>query len=568
MAGGDMPMNDDEGSDMEGFQAPPLLPEGITKDIVTAAADSEWKQPKNGDEVTVHYVGTLAQDGFEFDSSRSRGQPFVFTLGKGQVIKGWDLGVATMKKGEVAKFTLAPEFAYGEAGSPPKIPANATLVFEVELIGWSSKDDLFGDDGVIKTILTEGSGWKKPKAGDEVLLSLKAVAADGSEIEERGEFEYALGSEALGPIAKAASKALESMKKGETAEIKCSKEYAYGDKHPDGATVTLSLREIYETSDVSFSKDGSVQKKLVKAGEGYDSPKDGAKVKLSVISATDGTTAIDGLKVGTLEFAAEDGEVCDALECAVVEMKKGERAVLTITKPELIREQKLGLQDVKADKVVLTVELEEFEKGKDTWSMSEDEKLEWAVSRKDRGSELLKAGRLAMALRRYKKVVDSFGYLDDMQEENKAKAKALKLACEANTVVVHLKLKDFVAAKAACNSVLKEDKQNIKALYRRAQAELGLKNFLECIGDCKKVVELDSQNKEARALLRQAQLAQREEDKKAKGLFANMCKALGRGAGPAPEKRQCLEGAEDGAGVAAEVAAAEPTEAEAVPMEE
>merc|ERR1719291_1386208 len=112
------------------YEPPKELPDGITKEVITEG--SAWKKPKAGDEVTVHYVGTLQSDGSEFDSSRGRGQPFVFTLGKGQVIKGWDVGVATMKKGEVAKFTLAPEFAYGAGGSPPKIPASATLNFEVE----------------------------------------------------------------------------------------------------------------------------------------------------------------------------------------------------------------------------------------------------------------------------------------------------------------------------------------------------------------------------------------------------------------------------------------------------
>merc|ERR1712137_742434 len=86
------------------------------------------------------------------------------------------------------------------------------------------------------------------------------------------------------------------------------------------------------------------------------------------------------------------------------------------------------------------------------------------------------------------------------------------------------------------NAVLKEDTQNVKAIYRRAQAELGLKNFMDCIKDCKKVVELDPSNKEARALLKQAQAGQKEEDKKAKGLFANMCKALGKGPIPEPGK--------------------------------
>merc|ERR1719160_1274826 len=163
--------DDDMGDDGGDYSMPPELPEGIRKEVVTEAPAECWKTPKKGDEVTVHYVGTLESDGSEFDSSRGRNEPFVFTLGKGQVIKGWDLGVATMKKGEVAKFTLSPEFAYGESGSPPKIPENSTLIFDVELISWASKDDLFGDEGCIKTQITEGSGWKSPKMGDEVLVS-------------------------------------------------------------------------------------------------------------------------------------------------------------------------------------------------------------------------------------------------------------------------------------------------------------------------------------------------------------------------------------------------------------
>ena len=87
---------------------------------------------KEGQTVSVHYVGTLT-DGKKFDSSRDRGQPFVFTIGRG-VIKGWSLGVATMKVGEVARFSLDYEYAYGARGMPPVIPPKATLVFEIELL--------------------------------------------------------------------------------------------------------------------------------------------------------------------------------------------------------------------------------------------------------------------------------------------------------------------------------------------------------------------------------------------------------------------------------------------------
>src|SRR5215213_9868057 len=90
--------------------------------------------PKTGDRVTVHYTGWL-QNGTKFDSSVDRGQPFVFTIGRGQVIRGWDEGVATMHVGDKARLTIPPEMGYGARGAGGAIPPNATLIFEVELLG-------------------------------------------------------------------------------------------------------------------------------------------------------------------------------------------------------------------------------------------------------------------------------------------------------------------------------------------------------------------------------------------------------------------------------------------------
>ncbi|HXQ94694.1 MAG TPA: FKBP-type peptidyl-prolyl cis-trans isomerase, partial [Thermoplasmata archaeon] len=91
------------------------------------------KEAKAGDTVRVHYTGTL-MNGTTFDSSRERGTPFDFKLGTGAVIKGWDQGVVGMRVGGKRRLVIPQDLAYGQAGSPPKIPAGAGLKFDVELL--------------------------------------------------------------------------------------------------------------------------------------------------------------------------------------------------------------------------------------------------------------------------------------------------------------------------------------------------------------------------------------------------------------------------------------------------
>jgi FKBP-type peptidyl-prolyl cis-trans isomerase len=101
----------------------------VTKRILRKGTGAK---PRRGQKVTVHYIGRLT-NGEEFDSSVARNNPFQFQVGKG-VITGWSLALLSMKEGEKSEFTLAPEYAYGAEGAPPKIPPNSTLVFEIEFL--------------------------------------------------------------------------------------------------------------------------------------------------------------------------------------------------------------------------------------------------------------------------------------------------------------------------------------------------------------------------------------------------------------------------------------------------
>ncbi|ESO02599.1 hypothetical protein HELRODRAFT_185002 [Helobdella robusta] len=390
---------------------------GVLKEILKEGEGTE--HPLTGDMVSVHYVGKLP-DGTVFDSSRDRGDLFEFNLGKGTVIKAWDQGVATMKKGELAILYCTPDYGYGKSGSPPKIPPNSPLVFEVELFDW----------------------------------------------------------------------------KGE---------------------------------DVSEGKDEGVLKSTFVAGEGYQTPRDGATCDVHIIGLLNGVEFENRDVTFTVGEACESG-IVDGLEMAITKMKKGEKAKLNIkSKYAYAAEGNSQLNIPPSADLEYHVELKKFEKSKESWELDADEKLEQSEICKTKGTNFFKENKYKLALRYYKKIVDYLKSEDTLQGESAEKRKSLLLAAHLNEALCHLKLKEDLEAFNSCNEALTLDPKNEKGLFRRATAQHNLQNFQEAIQDFKLVLEVDPENKAAKnqiTLISQKLKAIYEKEKKTyAGMFAKFAEA-------------------------------------------
>ncbi|KAK7395412.1 hypothetical protein VNO78_15970 [Psophocarpus tetragonolobus] len=508
-------------------------PGGLKKKLLKEGQG--WETPEIGDEVQVHYTGTLL-DGTKFDSSRDRDSPFSFTLGQGQVIKGWDEGIKTMKKGENAIFTIPPELAYGESGSPPTIPPNATLKFDVELLSWTSVKDICRDGGIFKKIVTEGDKWENPKDPDEVLVKYEAYLEDGKLVAKSDGVVFTVRE---GHFCPAFSKAVKTMKKGEKVVLTVKPQYGFGEKGkpaqgdegavPPNATLQITLELVSWKTVSEVTDDKKVIKKILQEGEGYERPNEGAIVKVKLIGKLqDGTTF---LKKGhdeeekLFEFKTDEEQVVDGLDRAVLTMKKGEVALLTIA-PDYAFGSSESQQELAVippnSTVYFEVELVSFEKEKESWDLNTTEKLEAAGKKKEEGNVLFKAGKYARASKRYDKGVKYIEHDSSFAEKEKNQAKTLKVACNLNNAACKLKLKDYKEAEKLCTKVLDLEGTNVKALYRRAQAYMQLGDLDLAEFDIKKALEIDPNNRDVKLEYRTLKEKVKENNRKEAQFYGNM----------------------------------------------
>ena len=207
----------------------------------------EGDKAKPGDLVSVHYTGTL-EDGTKFDSSLDRDEPIQFVLGAGQVIPGWDEGVALLAVGDKAKFRIPPELAYGERGAGGVIPANATLLFDVEVVAaepgpppppeapteLSASDYTETESGLRYYDLEEGTG-PSPETGQFVSVHYTGWLEDGtmfdSSLLRAQPFSFAVGVEQVIP---GWDEGVSTMNVGGKRQLVIPSELAYGESGAGG----------------------------------------------------------------------------------------------------------------------------------------------------------------------------------------------------------------------------------------------------------------------------------------------------------------------------------------------
>uniref|UniRef100_A0A7S4VD41 peptidylprolyl isomerase n=1 Tax=Alexandrium monilatum TaxID=311494 RepID=A0A7S4VD41_9DINO len=517
------PDSDGEDEDDEAAAGANRLPWGVRKKLVEKAPPGCEVCPQVGDEVSVHFVAKL-QSGKEIGASRDDAKPFRFVIGQQprQVVEGFELGVQTMRRGEIAEFTVAPRYAYDDLGSPPLVPPDATMVFEVELLDFECKVDLFRDDRAVKTLVKRGTGTTRPVLGQSVLMTLRVRAKTGKVAEEYGEAEHVVGAADFGPSSRIVTRALLGMLEGEQASVRLRRFAgdALVDRTLQGATLEIGLLRVYEARDISPEQDGSLVKKVLHRGTGHAPPSEASRVTLSVEEATDGGAAPIASFTGrqALEFKLGNGEVCDALELAAAEMRLGERAALTCLAPALCAEPRLGLAGLQVQRVVLILQLTSLAEDVDAAALPMEERLSFVAERRVVAAALFNRQRYRLALERYSRMLALIGLPGEEEE-----VRQLCCTCELNRAACLLKLEDNAGARAACNRVLTHDPNQVKGLYRRGAACFALSDYASAQKDLLRVLRLDPKNAEARDLLLRVREAQKHYAEEARSTAARMC---------------------------------------------
>ncbi|XP_041671054.1 peptidyl-prolyl cis-trans isomerase FKBP5 [Cheilinus undulatus] len=222
--------------------------QGVIKIVKRPGLDGA--QPMIGDRVTVHYTGKLL-NGKKFDCSRDRKEPFCFNVGKGQVLKAWDVGVLSMQRGEVCTLLCKPEYAYGVAGNPDKIPPNSPVVFEMELLKFEG-EMLTDDGGILRRIKVKGDGYTNPNDGASVEVHLEGSCS--GRLFECRDVSFIVGEAEDKGVPLGVDRAMDKMQKGECCILYLGPKYGFGSEGKPEYKIGPDKEIVYEVTLKDFKR--------------------------------------------------------------------------------------------------------------------------------------------------------------------------------------------------------------------------------------------------------------------------------------------------------------------------
>lgn len=320
----------------------------------TITEKGNGKIPKTGDKVMVHYTGKLTNDTV-FDSSVGRNQPFAFKLGVGQVIKGWDEGIALLQVGDKATFKIPAALGYGAAATG-KIPANSTLIFDVELLDVieglkpfdiKGKDTLTTASGLKYIVLNPNTAALQAKNGDKVTVHYSGYLLDGklfdSSVERGDPFKFQLG---MGQVIKGWDEGIALLHKGEKAKLIIPYQLAYGESGtgpiPAKANLVFDVELIDITEKVSakpydisgkeaLTTASGLQYIIVKKGNGAKA-ETGKKVTVHYTGFLENGSVFDSSveRGDPIQFPLGQGRVIAGWEEGIALMNEGDKLRLII----------------------------------------------------------------------------------------------------------------------------------------------------------------------------------------------------------------------------------------------
>uniref|UniRef100_A0A672YPT1 peptidylprolyl isomerase n=1 Tax=Sphaeramia orbicularis TaxID=375764 RepID=A0A672YPT1_9TELE len=232
----------------KGIDITPNKDQGVIKVVKRQGLDGE--RPMIGDRVTVHYTGKLLT-GKKFDCSRDRREPFSFNVGKGQVLKAWDIGVLSMQRGEVCSLLCKPEYAYGFAGNPNKIPPNSLVLFEMELLKFEG-EVLTDDGGIIRRIKVKGDGYINPNDGATVDVHLEGSC--GGQLFDCRDVSFTVGEAEDKGVPLGVDRAMDKMQKGECCILYLKPKYGFGNEGKPEFKIGPDKDIVYEVTLKDFQR--------------------------------------------------------------------------------------------------------------------------------------------------------------------------------------------------------------------------------------------------------------------------------------------------------------------------